>query len=174
VPTPDQKRVIEELQLGLRIVDENGTLLSGSLYLLFPVEGDWDARLQRTAEIVKAAAAPGKTLYLLRDCGTCALTSADGFDGGSFAYGRTAASGPVEIARASLYGNEEVVTVKNWILRGITQRVPTQAVALTIAPTVAATPQASAFASCINGLAYIFSCCKPGYAQVDDEELDLT
>lgn len=172
MPTTEQKAVIENLQLGLRVVEDNGTVLSGSLYFLFPVGADWDARLKGTAEIVKAASKPGKALYLLQGCGSCAV-SADSFDGKSFPYGRIAGGGISIMDRANLYGNETVESLMAWVLRGVTKGIPREVVAVSIADTpIPAQP--SAFATCVNTLAYIFSCCKPGYAQVTEDELDLT
>jgi hypothetical protein len=171
MPTEEEKRVIKERKLGLRVVDEGGRIDSGSCYYLYPPDdrwNGWDKLLVETAEIIAAASRPGKTLHLLGDV----VDVRSGTFMKGFGYGRVTGH-PTSVARAPLYGNEDAAAIVGWVKREIHRLVPTNHVVVSVNIGAAQAAEPSGFARCCAYLSYIFCCCRPGYALVDDDEIDL-
>lgn len=163
MPNEAQRQAIENNRLGLRIVDDGGKFDSGSCYYLFPVDDDWDAELLGTCRVYASAAAPNKKLHLL---GKLNLVESGKFKG-TLTYGRLTGK-PESIAAVSLYGGETDESIARWVLKEITSLVPSIGV-VTPVTNAAVANQPSAFATCCTSIAYIFTCCLPGYALLADD-----
>ena len=169
-----QARMVEEQAMGVRVVDDGGTVISGSYYLLYPVEADWPARLAATCRIISAASQPGKRLhFLINTPGVVSGTfKSDGQ--ATLNYGRLVGNDAQSVADAGLYGTENPEAIRGFIIRNITIRAPAQRInpAPDVGPPNAAV---AAFSSCCTQIAWLFSCCNPAYRRLrEEDEFDLT
>lgn len=176
MPSDAERRAIEDNKLGLRVLDPGGNLLSGSFYMLFPVEGDWEARLTRTCQIIAKASRPEKRLHMLRNC-PGAVSGEFGEPGDpSLKYGRLVSREASSISNAGLWGVETAEDIRGFVMRGIRSQIPReQVVDMGAAATEEAGITLPSFTDCCRRLAYLFTCCNPNYQRLDeeDDELDL-
>ena len=177
MPTKEEKLAIEQQKMGVRVVDSGGEVISGSYYLLYPVNADWDARLLRTCGVIAAASKPEKRLHVLINTPGVSSGTFGEADNPTFDYGRLVGCGASSLADAGLFGSEKAEDIRGFILRQVASLAVRQPATSTVTqPATGSGGLAAAFSACCTQIAYVFSCCSPSYRQLaeDSDEVDLT
>jgi len=169
MPSREEKLAIESNNLGLRVVPENGEVVSGSYYILFPVEDDWDERLTKTAETIRAASAPGKTLHLLKDCPGIKTGTFNSDGRKTFDYGRLVTPHPKSIKSGNLFGCEKASAFESFVMSGVRSLVPKNAVMPMELEDIDEN-RVSCFSGCLAAIAHVFSCCNSDYRPLAEED----
>lgn len=125
MPSEIQKKVIESLALGLRVRGPANPIVGGSYYACHPVTDDWDARFQRTCEVIFAARGQDKELLIFGSTHTGNQAFIENNQGPTLMYGRTHQSVTI-LKTMSLTSAETIDGIRNGLLAQFTRWQPSE------------------------------------------------